>query len=351
MDLYKILEDVKGLDEKAMNEATEKQNGLIKPFGSLGVLEEIVIKVAGITGSSSPKLDNKAVAVLCADNGVADEDVSQAPKALTNLITKAGVKGLMGINALSEHAGAKVYVYDMGVEGEMDIEGIVDKSIRKGTSNITKGPAMSRVEAEKAIMTGIEIVRDMKDKGVNILATGEMGIGNTTTSSAVSVALTGFSANNMVGRGSGVTDERLEKKRNAVRKALKINEPDPKDPVDVLAKLGGFDIAGMTGCFLGGTIYRMPIIVDGFISSAAALVASHILPVSRDFMITSHGSAEPGSRNIMAALRMNPMLDMKMRLGEGTGAALAFLIIDAAFAAYYNMGTFADIGLDMSVLE
>ncbi len=351
MDLKSMLDGVKGLDQKAMEAATDKLKGLIKPFGSLGVLEEIVVKLAGISGTALVKADNKAVAVLCADNGVADEDVSQAPKALTPIITKAAADGFAGINALSAYAGAKVFVYNFGVEGDINSNRVIDKSIRAGTWNIKNGPAMTRDEAYDAILKGIEIIKEMKEAGIHIAATGEMGIGNTTTSSAISAVLTGCKVEDMVGKGSGVIGERLENKRRVVKKAIEVNNPDPENPVDVLAKLGGFDIAGLTGCFLGAAIYRMPILIDGFISSIAALAAVRILPVSRDFMITSHASAEPGSVIIMKALGLEPMLNMKMRLGEGTGAALAFLIVDASLAAYYNMGTFEDIGLNTSVLE
>jgi nicotinate-nucleotide--dimethylbenzimidazole phosphoribosyltransferase len=235
------------------------------------------------------------------------------------------------------------------VDEEISDPGIIKRKIRRGTWNIKNGPAMTREEAVRAMEIGIEMVGRLREKGVNLLGTGEMGIGNTTTSSAVATVLTGREAGEMIGKGAGLSAEAFEHKKEVVRQAIAVNRPDPQDAVDVLAKLGGFDIAGLAGCFIGAAAYRIPILVDGFISAAAALVAVKIKPEVSDFIFPSHGSAEPGSRMIMEALGKEPYLQLQMRLGEGTGAVLAFHIIDAAVAAYTQMGSFEDAEIEQYV--
>lgn len=337
---------VKDLDRELMAKAQIRLDSLSKPLGSLGRLEDIAKQIVGITGEMFPKVDKKMTVIMCSDNGVVEEGVSQVSKEVTASVTRNFMKGITGINVFTRHTGADMLVVDIGVDNDLDCQGVLDRKIRKGTWNIARGPAMSRDEAVKAIETGIEIVRDLKEQGVNLLGTGEMGIGNTTTSSAIACVLTGSPVEVMVGKGAGLTSEGLRKKISVVRQAIEINRPDPKDAVDVLAKVGGFDIAGLVGCFIGAAAYRIPILIDGFISSAAALVAVHIKPEVRDTMFPSHGSAEPGSQKVMEALGFDPMLNLGMRLGEGTGAALAFHLIDAAIAAYTRMGTFGDAEIE-----
>ena len=349
MQLDKALNMIGRLDIDLMSRVQERLDSLTKPLGSLGRLEDTVKQLAGITGRYYPEVDKKAVVIMCSDNGVVDEGISQAPKSITSSVTRNFMKGITGINVLSRHAGADIMVVDIGVDDELDLEGIRNKKIRRGTWNIIKGPAMTRDEAVRCIETGIEMVGELKGKGYNLLGTGEMGIGNTTTSSAVASVLTGISPELMVGRGAGLTTEALTNKVEVVRKAIGINSPDPKDAVDVLAKVGGFDIAGLSGCFIGAAAHRIPILIDGFISSTAALAAVNIKPEVKNFIFPSHGSAEPGSKRVMEALGMEPMLNLSMRLGEGTGAALAFHIIDAAVAAYKNMGTFGDANIEQYV--
>jgi nicotinate-nucleotide--dimethylbenzimidazole phosphoribosyltransferase len=350
MKLNEALEMIRGLDTKAMDYVQERLDSLTKPLGSLGVLEEIVKQLAGISGNTYPVVDRKTVIIMCSDNGVVDEGVSQAPKSVTSSITRNFTRGITGVGVLSAHAGAEIVVVDIGVDDDLNYEeGIINRKIRKGTWNIAQGPAMTREEALKAIETGIEMVLEQKNRGVNLLATGEMGIGNTTTSSAVAAVLTGTTPDAVVGRGAGLTSEGVNNKVRVVQKAIECNKPDPADAVDVLAKVGGFDIAGLAGCFIGAAACRLPILIDGFISSAAALAAVKIKPEARNFIFPSHSSAEPGSKRLMEALGLEPMLNLRMRLGEGTGAALAFHIMDAAVAAYTRMGTFADVQIDQYV--
>lgn len=349
MDFKSTIASITGLNTEIMMRVQRRLDSLTKPLGSLGRLEDIVKQLSGITGEMFPRVDKKTVIIMCADNGVVDEGVSSCPKSVTSVVTQNFTKGITGINVLSKHANSDIVIVDIGIDDDILCDGILDRKIRKGTWNMAKGPAMTREEAIMAIQTGIDIVKALKDKGVNLLGTGEMGVGNTTTSSAIAAVLTGSRAEYTVGKGAGLTSEGLRNKIDIVQKAIEINNPDPKDPIDVLAKVGGFDIAGLTGCFIGAAAYRIPILIDGFISAAAALVAVNIEPRVKDYIFPSHGSAEPGIRNIMKALGMNPMLELGMRLGEGTGAALAFHIFDAAIAAYTQMGTFGDANIEQYV--
>jgi len=345
----KVLEFIGGLDEKLMAEAQLRLDNLTKPIGSLGKLEEVVKRIVGITGNLYPKVDKKTIVIMCADNGVVEEGVSSCPKSVTSSVTRNFTKGITAVNVLSRCAKADVAVVDIGVDDDIICNGVLSRKIRKGTWNIAKGPAMERKEAIKAIETGIEVVKELSEKGINLLGTGEMGVGNTTTSSAVSSVLTGVDVEVMSGRGAGLTNEALMNKIKVIKRAIEINKPDPKDPVDVLAKVGGFDIAGLVGCFIGAARYRIPILIDGFISATAALCAVSIKPEVRNYIFPSHGSAEPGSKKVLEALEMEPFLNLDMRVGEGTGAAIAFQLIDCAFAAYTQMGTFDDAKIEQYV--
>lgn len=347
--LNNLLSKIAPLDINSMKAAQMRLDSLTKPLGSLGRLEEIVVTLSGINCSPSPKVDNKATVVMCADNGVVEEGVSSCPKSVTATVTCNFTRGITGINVFSRLTGSKLIIVDIGVDADLPYSTILNRKIRNGTWNIAKGPAMTREEAIRAILTGIDIVKDLKAEGINLLGTGEMGIGNTSTSSAVSAVFTGMPIHEMVGTGSGLSREAYSNKIAVIRQAIEINQPDPGDPIDVLAKVGGFDIAGLTGCFLGAAIYRIPIVIDGFISAAAALTAVRIHPGARDYMLPSHGSAEPGSGVVMEALNMVPMLNLNMRLGEGTGAALGYQIIDAAIAAYTQMGSFDDASIKQYV--
>lgn len=343
------LEGIEKLNEKFMDEAQLRLDSLTKPIGSLGKLEEVVKRIVGITGEMYPKVDSKTIIIMCADNGVVEEGVSSCPKSVTSSVTRNFTKGITAVNVLSGCAKANIAVVDIGVDDDLNCEGIINRKIRRGTANIAKGPAMERDEAIRAIEAGIDIVKDLKDKGVNLLGTGEMGVGNTTTSSAVSSVLMGVDVGLMVGRGAGLNDEGLENKIKVIMKAIEINRPDRKDPIDVLVKVGGLDIAGLVGCYIGAARYRIPILIDGFISATAALCAVALKPEIRNFIFPSHGSAEPGSKKVLEALGMEPFLNLEMRVGEGTGAAIAFQLIDCAFAAYTKMGTFGDAQIEQYI--
>ncbi len=342
MLLKDTLEKITGLDKNAQKAAQSRLDSLTKPLGSLGRLEDLVRQVAGITGQVRPCIDKKTIVIMCADNGVVEEGVSSCPKSVTASVTENFTRGITGVCVLGKNAGADIHIVDVGVDAELGCAGIVDRKIRRGTWNIAKGPAMTRGEAVRAIETGIETVSGLVHNGVQLFGTGEMGIGNTTTSSAVTAVITGKTVEEVVGRGSGLTDAGLQRKTEVIKKSIAINKPDRNDPIEVLEKLGGFDIAGLTGCFLGAAALRRPIFIDGFIASVAALIAYMLKPEAREYMIASHGSAEPGSRAVLDAIGLEPLLMLGMRLGEGTGAAVAFHIIDAAFAAYNRMGTFGD---------
>ena len=346
MLLDRTLDMIKGLDTQAEAAAQARLDSLTKPLGSLGRLEDIVRRVVGITGQICPAVNKKAIVIMCADNGVVEEGVSSCPKSVTASVTQNFTRGITGVNVLSKHAGADILIVDIGVDAQLVEKGILNKKIRRGTGNIAKGPAMTREEAVKAVETGIEIVCELSQKGFNLLGTGEMGIGNTTTSSAIAAILTGKSLKTLVGRGSGLTDEGLVSKIEVIKRAINVNNPDISDPLDVLSKLGGFDIAGLTGCYIGAAACRIPILIDGFIASVAALVAVRLKPEVKQFLFASHGSAEPGSGAVLEAMGLEPLLMLGMRLGEGTGSAVAFHIIDAAFAAYNNMGTFGDAQIE-----
>lgn len=343
MELYgKTAAGIKPAVQSAKDEAAQRLDDLAKPIGSLGKLEEIAIKLSGITGNVKNKVEKKCTVVMSADNGVIEEGVSACPQYVTTAQTINFLKGLTGISVLSKHAGADIRVVDIGVNSNLDYPGLVKRKIRKGTSNMAKGPAMTKEEAVKAVEIGIEIVSELVKEGYQLLGTGEMGIANTSTSSAIVMSFTGCSAEQAVGKGAGLTEEGFAHKKAVIKKAIEINKPDAKDPMDVLAKVGGFDIAGLVGCFLGAAYYRIPIVIDGFISSIAALTASRINPLTKEFMFASHCSEEPGYKIAMNELGLDPILNLNMRLGEGTGCPLAFNVIEASQAVICNMATFEE---------
>ncbi len=333
------------LDANAMQQARERLDTLLKPRGSLGKLEEIAVQLAGITGNLFPDISKKTIIVMIADNGVFEEGVASYPQKITAIGAGCLIKGMMGVNVLARHAGAGLKIVDIGIREDVHAEGLIVRKIRPGTANIALEAAMTREEAVRAIETGIETAFQAIDEGADIIGTGEMGIANTTTSSAVLYALTGKDIDALVGRGAGLDDEGLMKKKNAILRAVKRNNPDPADPVDVISKVGGLDIAGLTGVFLACASRRRPVLIDGFISSAAALAAIRLKPEAKSFMIPSHCSMEPGAGIFFDVTGLEPMLRMNMRLGEGTGCALAFHIVEAAVKIIREMGTFGDIGM------
>lgn len=348
--LKKTTEGIRPANEESMKAAAERLDKLAKPIGSLGKLESLAVKLAGITGKQNNRFDKKVTVIMAADNGVCEEGVSSCPQIVTTVQTLNFLKGVTGVCVLSKHAGADIRVVDIGVANDLEAPGLINRKIRKGTSNMAKGPAMSREEAVKAIETGIEMVTQLVSEGYSLFGTGEMGIGNTSTSSAIAMAFLGCSADDAVGKGAGLTDEDHARKKATIEKAIAVNKPDPKDPIDVLAKVGGFDIAGMTGCFLGAAYHRVPVVIDGFISAAAALAASRINPLVKDYMIASHCSKEPGYIIASKELGLEPMLNLDMRLGEGSGCPLAFNVIEAAEAVIANMATLEEASIESDFL-
>lgn len=348
--LKRIIQDMEPLNGTAKDEASKRLDSLIKPIGSLGKLEEIAIQLAGITGKVITSVDKKCTIIMAADNGVVEEGVSSAPKEITVLQTRNILNGMAGISILSKQANADYKVVDIGICGDLSHESLISKKVKRGTSNIAKGPAMSRQEAIIAIEIGIDVIRDLKNEGYNLLGTGEMGIGNTTTSSAILMSLTGADVNDAVGKGAGMSDEALENKKRVIEKAIALNEPNRNDPMDVLSKVGGLDIAGLVGCFLGAAYYKLPIVIDGVISAAAALIAYKLNPITKGYMIPSHCSNEPAYGLLMEAMNLEANLYLNMRLGEGTGCPLMFHIIESAATVIKNMATFEEMAMNNEFL-
>ncbi|MFQ5975357.1 MAG: nicotinate-nucleotide--dimethylbenzimidazole phosphoribosyltransferase [Candidatus Hydrothermarchaeales archaeon] len=344
-----IIEAIKPLDKDAMKKAKERQDFLTKPQGSLGVLEELSIKVAGITGTSRPKIKDKVIITMAGDHGVVEEGVSAFPQEVTPQMVYNFLRGGAGINVLAKHAGARVVVVDMGVATDLEPNlNVVNKKIAYGTQNMAKGPAMTREEAIRAVEAGIEVVEEELKNGIDIIGIGDMGIGNTTPSSAIVAAITGKDVKDVTGRGTGVDDKTFEIKVDVIKKSLEVNKPDPKDPIDVLTKVGGLEIGGMVGVVLAGAKNRIPVVIDGFISGAAALIASELAPQTKDYMIAAHQSVEAGHKILLDHIAIKPLLDLNLRLGEGTGAALGISLTEAGVKVLNEMATFADAGVSES---
>lgn len=344
--LDQIVARIKQLDEQAMEAAKTRQDTLTKPPGSLGRLEKLSIQLAGITGNENPEINEKVIITMAGDHGVVQEGVSAFPQEVTPQMVLNFLHGGAAINVLAKHVGARITVVDMGVAAEMvQHPALVDKKVALGTANMTKGPAMTREQAERAILAGVKVVEAEIQKGLDIVGTGDMGIGNTTPSAAIASALTGIEPSKLAGRGTGVDDEGLKRKINAIERALEVNNPDAKDGLDVLAKVGGFEIAGLVGVVLGAAAHRKPVMVDGFISTAAAMVAVAIAPVVRDYLISAHRSQEYGHQQMVEWLELTPLVDLDFRLGEGTGAALGISFAEAACKILSDMATFAEAGV------
>ncbi|TDI86469.1 MAG: nicotinate-nucleotide--dimethylbenzimidazole phosphoribosyltransferase [Chloroflexi bacterium] len=334
------------LDEAAMESALLRQAKLTKPAGSLGRLEELSIQLAGITGDLRPGTEDKAVIVMAGDHGVTAEGVSAYPSEVTSQMVINFLDGGAAINVLARLAGARVVVVDVGVA--IPLEPHPDLIIRKvalGTANMAHGSAMTRNQAEQSIAVGEEVVRAEIARGLDLVAAGDMGIGNTTPSAAITAGLTGAPVAEVVGRGTGVDDTGLARKIAVVERALAVNHADPDDPIDVLTKVGGLEIGGLVGVILGAAAARVPVLIDGFISSAAALVAAHLKPAVKGYLIASHLSEEVGHRVILEALGLRPLLDLGLRLGEGTGAVLAMHLVEAAARIPNEMATFGEAGV------
>ncbi|MFC1969234.1 nicotinate-nucleotide--dimethylbenzimidazole phosphoribosyltransferase [Chloroflexota bacterium] len=345
--LSRVIEEIGSLDREAMAEAAARQDQLTKPPGSLGQLEELSVKLAGIQGKPLPEIKHKAIITMAGDHGVVAEGVSLWPQEVTAQMVNNFLGGGAAINVLARHIGARIIVVDMGVATDLEPDArLLSRKVGPGTGNMAQqGPAMTVEQAVQALEAGIGIVADEADRGLDIVGTGDMGIGNTTASSAICAVITGRTVAEVTGRGTGVEGAQLTHKREVVGKALAINKPDARQPLEVLAKVGGFEIGGLAGVMLGAAARRIPVIIDGFISGAAALIATSLVPGLKDFLIAGHVSAEAGHRLMLEHLGLKPLLDLNMRLGEGTGAALGISLAEAATRILAEMTTFAEAGV------
>lgn len=348
--LAKTIKEISAPDKALMEKAQGRLDNLTKPQGSLGRLESLAKSIVGMTGKERPSFKNKVIFTLAGDHGVADEGVSAYPKEVTPQMVLNFLKGGAGINVLARHAGARVVVVDMGVASDITPDPrLILKKIGYGTKNMARGPAMSRDEAVRAICAGIDIFEEEFSKGIDIAGTGDMGIGNTTPSSAIAAVLTGRAVSEVTGRGTGIDEKGLKKKIQIIEQAIKINKPDPEGAIDVLSKVGGFEIAGLSGIMLASAARKVPVVIDGFISGAAALGAFHIAPKAKDYMIASHCSVEKGHRIILEHIGLRPLFDFDMRLGEGTGAALGIYIAEAAIKILTEMATFKEASVSEKI--
>jgi len=344
--LFERLKEIRPVRADFTEMAQEHLDHLTKPKGSLGRLEEFARRLVAITEDKRPVLDKKVVFTFAGDHGVAEEGVSAYPKEVTPQMVLNFLNGGAGINVLARHAGSEVVVVDIGVDYDFGaIDGLVSRKIMRGTNNMRKGPAMTRGEAEQCLEVGIELSEVFARKGYKIFATGEMGIANTTPSAAIAAVLTGRAVSEVTGRGTGIADDVLKNKIRVIEDSIALNKPDPGDPLDVLAKVGGAEIGGIAGLIIGAASQRVPVIIDGFISTAGALIAYCLEPLTKEYMFAAHNSVEIGHRVMLEKLGLRPILDLDMRLGEGTGAALAMLLIEAGLKIYKEMATFGDAGV------
>lgn len=339
--IREIAASISGIDPVIIKKTQERLDSLTKPLGSLGRLEELAKQICGITGKESPLLRNKVIFTLASDHGVTEEGVSAYPKEVTSQMVYNFLSGGAGINVLANHVGARVVIVDIGVSSDLKPSPqLVVKKINYGTKNMAKGPAMTRDEAVKAIRAGIDIFEDEFKAGIDIVGTGEMGIGNTTSSSAITAVFTKKLIKEITGKGAGLDDKGLEKKIRVIEKSLSVNKPDSSDVIDVLSKVGGFEIGGLAGIILAASAKKVPVVIDGFISGAAALIAFNIEPRVKDYMIAAHCSVESGHKFILEHIGLKPLFNLDLRLGEGTGGAIGIGLADAAIKILTQMATF-----------
>ncbi|MEA9389324.1 nicotinate-nucleotide--dimethylbenzimidazole phosphoribosyltransferase [Acerihabitans sp. TG2] len=337
--LQQIIDAIRPLDAAAMRRAQHRLDGLLKPPGSLGRLETLAVQLAGIMGERPLDFTEKQIIVMIADHGVYAEGVAVSPRMVTAIQAANMVKGTTGVCVLAANAGARVTAVDLGIDSELPIPGLVDRRIQRGSGNIACEAAMTDAQARHVLEVGADLVHGLVAQGVTLFGVGELGMANTTPAAAMVSVLSGASPTDVVGRGANLPLSMLQNKIDVVTRAIAYHQPDPHNGVEVLAKVGGFDLGGMAGVMLGAAAMGVPVILDGFLSYAAALVACRIAPRTRDYLIPSHRSAEKGAAIALAQLDLHPYLDMEMRLGEGSGAALAMHLVDAACAIYHNMGT------------
>ncbi len=344
--LRERLQGIQPLKDQFLYLAQKKLDRLTKPLGSLGQLEEIAQRYAAIVENLTPKIEKKIIYTFAGDHGVAAEGVSAYPKEVTSQMVYNFIRGGAGVNVLARHVGAQVVVVDMGVDHEFEpAEGLVIRKIGRGTGNIARGPAMSREQALQALGAGLEMADHAREQKADLVGTGDMGIGNTTSSSAILASLTSMPVGQVTHRGTGIDDATLARKIQVIEKALVLNQPDAQDSLDVLTKVGGFEIAGIAGLIIGCAFHRIPVVVDGFISTAGAMIAVGLKSEIKEYLFASHQSVEVGHRFMWESIGQKPILNLAMRLGEGTGAALAMFLIEGALKIMNEMATFAEAGI------
>ena len=346
MNVLEVISEIKPASQMAMNEARDRWLAIGKPLFSLGKLEDTVIKMAGIKGTANYQIEKKGLIIMCADNGVVEEGVTQTGQEVTAIVADNFTKHATSVCAMCDVAKVDIFPIDIGMAADVPSVTKKEKKVSYGTKNFAKEPAMARKDVFKAIEIGILAVKEAAEEGYDLLATGEMGIGNTTTSSAVATVLLEKEAAQMTGRGAGLSGAGLEKKIRVIENAILKHQPDKNDVIDVLSKVGGLDIAGLTGIFLGGAVYGVPVLIDGFISSVAALCAAKLNDNAADYMLASHVSKEPAGKMVLDELGLSPMLTCDMCLGEGSGAVAAIPVIEMGLSVYRQMGTFEDIQVE-----
>jgi nicotinate-nucleotide--dimethylbenzimidazole phosphoribosyltransferase len=346
--LEEYIKGIEELDADIMKKAQSKIDNLTKPVGSLGKLEEIAVLICGIKRTLNPKIERKVIFTLAGDHGIVEEGVSAYPQEVTKQMVYNFVKGGAGINVLSRHINAEVIVVDIGVKEDILSDRVINKKIDYGTKNFLKGPAMTREQAIKSIIYGIELVEEMKDK-IDIVGTGDMGIGNTTPSSAIVSVITGSEVENVTGRGTGISDEIYKRKIEVIKRGINLNKPDTDDPIDVLSKVGGFEIGGIAGIILGCAKNKIPVVIDGFISGAGALIAYKLNQLTKNYMIASHLSVEKGHKILLDYIGLKPLLNLDLRLGEGTGAALGISLVEASIKILNEMASFEKAGVSRKI--
>lgn len=338
--LKETLEKIRPLDQEAVRGSRDRWRNMAKPLGAMGLFEDVTVQLAGIYGSVLFSTEKKGLVIMCADNGIVEEGVTQSDQSVTATVAENFLDAHSCVAIMCRQYGVDLRPVDIGMAS--DTPRVEKHKVAYGTKNLAREPAMSRSQALQAIETGISLALDMKEKGYQMLATGEMGIGNTSTSSAVSAVLLGREVEEVTGRGAGLSSEGLQRKIRAIKKGISVNQPDPEDPVDVLSKVGGFDIAGLTGIFLGCAAVRLPAVIDGFVSGVAALAARRLCPLAGDYMLASHVSDEPAGRMILRALEKEPFITARMRVGEGTGAVALFPLLETGLAVYRDMISFQE---------
>lgn len=347
-----IIRKIESVKPEFFERAQKRLDNLTKPPGSLGRLEDLAKQLVAITEKPMPSIDRKVVFTFAGDHGVTEEGVSAYPKEVTPQMVFNFMRGGAGINVLARHAGADVVVVDVGVDHDFGaMAGLEHRKVVSGTRNMTKGPAMSKEEARQCIQAGIDLASEYAQKGYQLFGTGDMGIGNTTPSSAIAAVMTGRPVPEVTGRGTGINDESLRRKIEVIKESIQLNRPDPADALDVLSKVGGAEIGGIAGLILGAAAHRIPVVIDGFISTAGAIIAYGIEPKTRDYMIAGHSSVEIGQKAMLDKMGLEPILNLNLRLGEGTGAALAMHMIEAGLRIYKEMATFGEAGVSDEIIN